>query len=35
VVLKYVRQVIKRRDTATLHCPPAPAGVIRKAAAPT
>ncbi len=28
VVLKYVRQVIKRRDTQTLHCPPAPAGVI-------
>jgi len=28
VVLKYVRQVIKRRNTATLHCPPAPAGVI-------
>ena len=23
VVLKYVRQVIKRRDTATLHCAPA------------
>lgn len=28
VVLKYVRQVIKRRDTQTLHCAPAPAGVI-------
>lgn len=28
VVLKYVRPVIKRRDTQTLHCPPAPAGVI-------
>jgi len=28
VVLKYVRSVIKRRDTQTLHCPPAPAGVI-------
>ncbi len=28
VVLKYVRAVIKRRDTQTLHCPPAPAGVI-------
>lgn len=28
VVLKYVRQVIKRRDTQTLHCPPAPVGVI-------
>jgi transposase len=25
VVLKYVRQVIKRCDTQTLHCPPAPA----------
>lgn len=35
VVLKYVRPVIKRRDTQTLHCPPAPVGVIRKAAAPT
>jgi transposase len=28
VVLKYVRTVIKRRDTQTLHCPPAPVGVI-------
>lgn len=28
VILKYVRSVIKRRDTETLHCPPAPAGVI-------
>lgn len=28
VVLKYVRPVIKRRDTQTLHCPAAPAGVI-------
>jgi hypothetical protein len=28
VVLKYVRTVIKQRDTQTLHCPPAPAGVI-------
>ncbi len=28
VVLKYVRPVVKRRDSATLHCPPAPAGVI-------
>ena len=35
VVLKYVRPVIKRLDTQTLHCPAAPAGVIRKAAAPT
>jgi len=24
VVLKYVRAVIKRRDTQTLHCPAAP-----------
>ena len=29
VVLKYVRTVIKQRDTQTLHCPPAPAGVIQ------
>lgn len=28
VVLKYVRKLIKRRDTQTLHCPPAPTGVI-------
>lgn len=28
VVLKYVRPVIKRLDTHTLHCPSAPAGVI-------
>ena len=28
VVLKYVRQVIKRRDTERLVCAPAPAGVI-------
>lgn len=28
VVLKYVRPVIKRRDTKTLSCPPAPVGVI-------
>lgn len=28
VVLKYVRPVIKRLDTRTLHCPAAPAGVI-------
>lgn len=28
VVLKYVRPVIKRRDTQTLSCPPAPVGVI-------
>lgn len=28
VVLKYVRDVIKRLDTQTLHCPSAPQGVI-------
>jgi transposase len=28
VVLKYVRPVIKRLDTQTLHCPAAPVGVI-------
>ena len=28
VVLKYVRPLIKRRDTQALSCPPAPAGVI-------
>lgn len=28
VVLKYVRSVIKRRDTQTLSCPPAPVGVL-------
>jgi len=28
VVLKYVRPVIKRRDTQTLSCPPAPVGVL-------
>lgn len=28
VVLKYVRPVIKRRDTKALSCPPAPVGVI-------
>jgi len=28
VVLKYVRPVIKRNDTQTLHCAPAPLGVI-------
>jgi len=28
VVLKYVRQVIKRRDDQSLHCPPAPQGVL-------
>ena len=28
VILKYVRPVIKRRDTETIHCPTAPIGVI-------
>jgi transposase len=28
VILKYVRPLIKRRDTQELSCPPAPAGVI-------
>ena len=28
VVLKYVRPLIKRRDTQTLHCPSAPVGVL-------
>ncbi len=28
VVLKYVRPVIKRRDTQTIHCPAAPAGIL-------
>lgn len=28
VVLKYVRQVIKRKDTQSLHCAPAPAAVL-------
>jgi transposase len=28
VVLKYVRPVVKRLDSATLHCPAAPVGVI-------
>ena len=28
VILKYVRSVIKRRDTQTISCPPAPVGVI-------
>ena len=28
VVLKYVRPLIKRRDTQVLSCPPAPVGVI-------
>jgi transposase len=28
VILKYVRPLIKRKDTQTLHCPPAPAAVL-------
>lgn len=28
VILKYVRPVVKRRESGTIHCPPAPAGVI-------
>jgi transposase len=28
VILKYVRPLIKRLDTQTLHCPPAPTGVL-------
>jgi hypothetical protein len=28
VILKYVRPVIKRRDTELISCPPAPVGVI-------
>jgi transposase len=28
VVLKYVRPLIKRLDTQTIHCPPAPVGVL-------
>lgn len=28
VVLKYVRPVIKRRDTQTIHCPAAPTGIL-------
>jgi len=28
VILKYVRPLIKRKDTQTLHCPPAPAAVF-------
>jgi transposase len=28
VILKYVRPVLKRRATQTIHCPPAPTGVI-------
>lgn len=28
VVLKYVRPVVKRRDSGLIHCPPAPSGVL-------
>jgi len=28
VILKYVRPLIKRKDTQTLHCPPTPAAVL-------
>src|SRR5579884_665436 len=28
VILKYVRPLVKRRDTETIHCAPAPAGVL-------
>jgi transposase len=30
VILKYVRKVIKRTDTAVLSCPPAPPAVLEK-----
>ena len=30
VVLKYVRKVIKRKDSGTIHCAPAPAGVFER-----
>jgi transposase len=30
VILKYVRKVTKRKDTGTISCPPAPAGVLGK-----
>ena len=30
VILKYVRRVLKRRDTGTIHCAPAPAGVLER-----
>jgi len=33
VVLKYVRQVLKRKDTAALSCPPAPSAVLEKSLA--
>jgi transposase len=33
VILKYVRQVIKGKETATLSCPPAPPAVLEKSVA--
>src|SRR5512139_75503 len=33
VILKYVRPVIKRKDTATLACPPAPPAVLERSLA--
>lgn len=30
VILKYVRRVLKQRDTGTIHCAPAPAGVLER-----
>src|SRR6266568_4972766 len=33
VVLKYVRKVLKRKDTAALSCPPAPPAVLEKSLA--
>jgi transposase len=30
VILRYVRRVLKRRDTGTIHCAPAPAGVLER-----
>lgn len=33
VVLKYVRKVVKRKDTQTLHCAPAPEHVLEKSVA--
>ena len=33
MVLKYLRSVIKRRDTQAISCPPAPLGVIDRSRA--
>jgi len=30
VILKYVRRVVKRKDSGSISCPPAPAGVIER-----